>query len=203
MDWHEPWPARGDLDDWEIRWAPYDEPTYQTALSYVLPADVVLDIGAGDLHLARRMARVAKQVYAIELNVSLVDNTTALPDNLTVIRGDARWVRWPNGISLGVLLMRHCTCVRLYVDRLRAGGCRRLVTNARWGMDVELMDLGPRAAWTTVKVGWYACTCGQVGFKPGPPAELSADRLEAVTEVEWCPACMPSGDAVRNDLGDE
>jgi hypothetical protein len=178
-----------DLTTWEARWSPYDETTYRAALSYVRPDDVVLDIGAGDLCLAQRMARMARHVYAIERQAKLLQGDPALPDNLTVICADARHTPWPEKISLGVLLMRHCTHVGLYVARLRAAGCRRLVTNARWGLDVELMDLGARVAWSTVDIGWYACTCGQTGFVTGPVELLTEARLEYVHEVETCPAC--------------
>ena len=177
------------LDTWEALWAPYDEKTYQTALSYVQPKDIVLDIGAGDLRLSRRMAGIARQVYAIEMRLDLLASPFSLPGNLTVICADARKIPWPNSLTLGVLLMRHCTHLGLYVARLRAVGCRRLITNARWGMGVELMDLGPRTAWTSVDIGWYACTCGQVGFVPGSPDQLTEACMRRVTEVETCPAC--------------
>jgi hypothetical protein len=177
------------LNSWEARWAPYDEATYQAALSYAQPDDVVLDIGAGNLGLAQRMADIAKQVYAIEMQPDLLTGSVFLPDNLTVLCADARSVPWPENITLGVLLMRHCTHVQLYASRLRTVGCRRLVTNARWGLDVELVDLGQRAAWDSVDIGWYACTCGQTGFVPGPPEQLTGDRMEQVTEVESCPTC--------------
>lgn len=179
------------LDSWEIRWAPYDERTYQAALSYVQPDDVILDIGAGDLRLSIQIASIARHVFAIERRPDLLDVGPA-PANLTVICGDARTLPWPAGITLGVLLMRHCTHVGLYVARLRAAGCQRLVTNARWGLDVELMDLGPRAAWQTVQMGWYACTCGQTGFMPGPPEQLTPANMEQVHQVESCPACTPT-----------
>jgi hypothetical protein len=180
-----------DLDTWEIRWAPYDEVTYQTALSYVRADDVVLDIGAGDLRLSRQMARIARYVFAIEMAPNLLSGGPPWPDNLMVVCADARCIPWPNCVSLGVLLMRHCTHVGLYVARLRVVGCRRLVTNARWRMGVELMDLRPRVAWDTMDIGWYACTCGQVGFIPGSPDQLTEERVEQVAEVEACPACMP------------
>jgi hypothetical protein len=177
------------LNAWEAQWAPYDEVTYRSALSYVHPDDVVLDIGAGDLRLARQMAQLARRVYAIEVQPYLLKDSSPLPDNLRVICADARYIPWPAGITLAVLLMRHCTHVGLYVARLRTVGCQRLVTNARWGMDIELMELGQRAAWDTVQIGWYACTCGQTGFVPGPPAQLTAARMEYAHEVENCPAC--------------
>ncbi len=43
---------------WEAMWAPYDEATYGAALAQIAADDVVLDIGAGDLRLARRAARI-------------------------------------------------------------------------------------------------------------------------------------------------
>lgn len=177
------------LDIWEARWAPYDEPTYRAALSYVRPDDVVLDIGAGDLRLARRMAGLARRVYAIDMQPGLLAGRAPLPPNLTVFCADARRVPWPGGITLGILLMRHCTHLGQYVARLRAAGCRRLVTNARWGFDIEQVDLGRRAAWSSVDLGWYACICGQTGFGPGPVELISEDRIEQVSEVETCPAC--------------
>jgi len=177
------------LDGWELCWAPYDEPTYQAALSYVRPDDVVLDIGAGDLRLARRMAGIARHVFAIEIQPGLLAGQFPLPDNLPALCADARRVPWPRGITLGVLLMRHCTQVGLYVARLRSVGCRRLITNARWGMDVELMDLGARADWDSVDFGWYACACGQTGFTPGPPEQLTKAQMWQIAEVETCPAC--------------
>lgn len=180
----------GPLDEWEARWASYDELTYQTVLSYIQPDDVVLDIGAGDLRLTRRIAVTARHVYAIEMQPDLLANQGPLPDNLTVLCGDARSIPWPTNITLGVLLMRHCTHVGLYITRLRSVGCRRLITNARWRLDVEVMDLGPQAPWSTVDFGWYACTCGQTGFVPGPLEQITAARMEFITEVEQCPTCV-------------
>ena len=60
------------LNDWEARWAPYDEPTYQTVLQAIRPDDLVLDIGAGDLRLACRMAAVCRGVIAIERQPALL-----------------------------------------------------------------------------------------------------------------------------------
>jgi hypothetical protein len=86
--------------------------------------------------------------------------------------------------------MRHCTYVGLYIARLRAAGCKRLITNARWRIAVELMDLSSRLPWQSVDFGWYACTCGQTGFVPGLPEQLTdVKRMEFVAEVEQCPAC--------------
>jgi len=52
-----------------------------------------------------------------------------------------------------------------------------------------LMDLGPRTSRETMKIGWYACTCGRTGFVAGPLEPLTATELEQITEVESCPAC--------------
>jgi hypothetical protein len=177
------------LDYWESLWAPYDEATYRAVLRYIQPNDVVLDIGAGDLRLTRQIARIALQVFAIEIQPELLASHNALPRNMTVICADTRTIHWPYGITLGVLLMRHCTHFREYVTRLRAAGCQWLVTNARWRMDVELMNLGPRQAWNSVEMGWYACTCGRTGFVPGPVEQLTPGVMEQIAEVETCPAC--------------
>jgi hypothetical protein len=177
------------LDYWESLWAPYDEATYRAVLRYVQPNDVVLDIGAGDLRLTRQIAHIARHVFAIEIQPGLLAGHNTLPRNLTVICADTRTIPWPPNITLGVLLMRHCTHFGDYVARLRAGGCQRLVTNARWRMDVELMNLGSRRAWNSVKMGWYACTCGQTSFAPGPVKQLTPEVMEQIAEVETCPAC--------------
>lgn len=188
-----------DLDIWEARWAPYDGPTYHAALSFIQPTDVVLDIGAGDLRFAHRVAKIAQRVYAIEQQQALLTRLKPMPANLIPICGDARRLPWPTNITVGVLLMRHCTHVGLYAARLRASGCRRLITNARWGMDVELMDLGPRLAWSAKRVGWYACTCGHIGFQGESPAQVTEAHTWQVTEVETCPACAPKSSGHVSD----
>ena len=88
--------------------------------------DVVLDIGAGDLRLARQMERMVKKVYAVEVNAGLLEDVGVLPVNLIVICADARTLDFPADITTGVLLMRHCTCFRLYADKLRKAGARIL-----------------------------------------------------------------------------
>lgn len=180
-------------EDWETAWAPYDEATYRIALSYLQPQDVVLDIGAGDLRFARRAAARAQRVYAIELRpevVAIARRQGPWPDNLHVIGGDARTVPFPPDITVAVLLMRHCRHFRLYVEKLRAVGCRYLITNARWRMGVERVDLtAPRVPFAQAPPGWYACLCGAVGFIPLPPEMLTEAVFEAVHEVEACPAC--------------
>jgi hypothetical protein len=186
----KPLPTRAD-QSWEWRWAPYDEPTYQAVLDQIRPDDRVLEIGAGDLRLARRLAQHAQQVYAIEIQLPLLRlGTPKRPNNLQVIRGDAQKVDFPEGITVGVLLMRHCTHLRLYWRKLKAAGASRLITNARWRMGVETIDLtAPRMPFREVKLGWYTCWCGGVGFVPGLPALVTSSVLEKMHEVTNCPHC--------------
>ena len=40
--------------DWEALWSPYDQSTYHAVLEMIQSTDVVIDIGAGDLRLARQ-----------------------------------------------------------------------------------------------------------------------------------------------------
>ncbi len=179
--------------DWEALWAPYDEMTYHQALAWVGPDDVVLDIGAGDLRLARRMAQVCRKVYALEYQDALLSQALQqgpLPDNLIWLHGDARTLAFPDDVTVGVLLMRHCTHTALYIKKLQALGARGLITNARWHLDVEWIDLqAPRLPFEHVHLGWYACACGQVGFVPGPPEALTDQVLQTIHEVAYCPAC--------------
>ena len=189
--------------DWEKLWAPYDEPTYQAVLEQVRPEDVVLEIGAGDFRLARRLANQCRLVYAIELNRQLITLAPPAPathhqpegernSRLKIIWADATTYPFPQGITLGVLLMRHCRHFHILAGKLAAAGCRRLVTNARWGMGVEVVDLlETRPAYSAVPLGWFACWCGATGFKPGPPEKVTARLLETVHEVGDCPACRP------------
>ncbi len=184
---------------WENRWAPYDEATYQVVLDAIHPDDVVLEIGAGDLRLARRLAPLAKEVYAVERQLpllSLVQQEPGgeFPPNLKVIWGDARTIPFPEGITTAVLLMRHCTHFRLYWDKLSAAGARRIFTNARWRMAVEVIDLvQSRSPLESVKFGWYGCWCGSIGFIPGNPDLLTPGVLTRVHEVAGCPHCLEAG----------
>jgi hypothetical protein len=57
--------SRGDRAVWEAMWSPYDESTYRQVLSHVGPEDVVVDIGAGDLRLDRRLARISARVFCV------------------------------------------------------------------------------------------------------------------------------------------
>ncbi len=139
------------LSSWEQRWSPYDDLTYQAALNLIEPDDVVLDIGAGDLRFACRASEKAKRVYAIEQNRSLLPQD--VPENVFVITEDARYVSFPTDITIAVLLMRHCTHFQLYAEKLKAAGCTKLVTNARWGMGVECVELmEERLAFTAVSL---------------------------------------------------
>ena len=181
-------PATSDAT-WEAEWATYDEDTYRRALEFVPRGAVVLDIGAGDMRLARRMAARAGVVYAIEQRPELV-REVRLPSNVRVVCGDARKLPFPAGIDTAVLLMRHCRHFSLYREKLEEVGCAQLVTNARWGMDVECIDLTARPRpYGDLAIGWYACRCGATGFRPGPPEALTEAVAETIIEVDQCPEC--------------
>jgi SAM-dependent methyltransferase len=180
--------------DWESLWAPYDEGTYQAALDLLQPEDIVLDIGAGDLRFARRAALRVRRVIAVERNRSVLaaasGGPAVGPPNLMALCADALAMPIPEGITAAVLLMRHCRHFRDYLVRLRAAGCRRLITNARWGMDVECVSLDPQRPYWSVPSGWYACMCGTVGFKAPADGDLRASALGSTVSVEDCPACL-------------
>jgi len=154
---------------WEALWAPYDEETSARALASIPTGATVLDIGAGDLRLARRAAGRARLVYAIEQHPELLVGEP-LPPNFIAICGDARTIPFPSGVDTAVLLMRHCRHFALYRAKLEAIGAARLITNARWGMDVECIELTRAPVpYDSLSMGWYACRCGATGFRPGPP----------------------------------
>lgn len=182
-----PWPE----DAWEAAFAPYDEDTYQTALDYLRPADVAVDIGAGDLRFARRAAARCRHVFAIERRPDLIRRgLQGEPSpSLTVICADARVLPFPRSVTVGVLLMRHCRHYRVYTAQLRAAGARRLITNARWGMGVECVDLDQTPAAHAAARGWYACACGAVGFAPGAAERWDGQMLAPAIEVAECPQC--------------
>jgi hypothetical protein len=178
---------------WERMWAPYDEESYQHVLRLIPPGAAVLEIGAGDLRLARRIAGRARIVYAIEIQAPLLAGIP-VPDNLRVLVGDARSLPFPGSLDVAVLLMRHCTHFALYREKLAAVGCRRLITNARWRMGVESIDLTcPARPFNTLALGWYACRCGATGFKAGPLEQLTGLVMETVNEVDQCPECKHHG----------
>lgn len=187
--------AMADTTDWESRWAPYDEETYRFALEAAQPDDVVIDIGAGDLRLALRMAPLVRRVYAVERNQALVFQATrrqAVPGNLVIVCSDALTLRLPEDVTLAVLLMRHCTRDHFvsYVQRLKSVGCQRLVTNARWKMGVEIIDLRCQRPYDPQRTGWYACHCGMVGFNAPDIDQITLEALSDVADVAGCPHCM-------------
>ena len=86
--------------------------------------------------------------------------------------------------------MRHCTRFQLYANKLREIGAERLITNARWGMGIEVVQLQTeRIPFHEITLGWYACWCGEVGFKPGPIEKLTANGIKITYEVDYCPQC--------------
>lgn len=170
-------------DEWEALFAAYDWETYAAALAALDRDDTVLDIGAGDLRFAKRAAAVVTQVIAIERRIELLSDDC--PANVTVICADARTLDFPE-CTAGILLMRHCQHFSLYRSKLERAGCRKLITNARWGMGVEVLDLkGSTVGFQELPGGWYACLCGNIGFKPN---ELSG--TEFLAQVKDCPACF-------------
>jgi SAM-dependent methyltransferase len=177
--------------DWEALWAPYTAEDYQSVLDRIEPKDVVLDIGAGDLRLSVRLAHIARQVYAIERNPQILAqfDQASWPQNLAVIYANALTYPFPNDVTVGVLMMRHCTHFKEYAAHLKSIGCQRLITNARWGMDVEAIDLRSGVEYNPDRMGWYACTCGSIGFTPGDPHSITEQVMGTVTEVIDCPNC--------------
>lgn len=182
--------ARHGLEDWEGWYSPYDAKTYAAVFEQIGAEDVVLDIGAGDLRLALRLAERARRVYAVEVNPQVVGTALStvgfdLPRHLHVICANARDVDFPPGITVAVLLMRHCRHFGQYVERLEAVGCRRLLTNARWKHGVESVDLRtPPLPLEALEEGWYACRCGAVGY-----VGSGDDREDPPLEVASCPRC--------------
>lgn len=182
------------LDLWEASWASYDEATYREVLAQICAQDVVYEIGAGDLRLAIRLAAIARRVHAVEIQKLLLDQaiaaSTALPANLFIHHGDARIDPVPVETTVGVLLMRHCTHFQLYAQKLKIAGAQALITNARWKSGVERVLLQEkRLPFDDFEMGWYACWCGAVGFKPGPAEKLTPEREAARYELGTCPQC--------------
>lgn len=181
------------LSDWEGWFSPYDD-TYALVLQSLAKSDMALDLGAGDLRLALQMAERAWKVYAVEVNPLLVGAALSrigfeLPCNLHVICANALDIAIPPGVTVAVLLMRHCQHFGEYFDRLQAAGCQRLITNARWRSGVEVIDLTcPRVPFDQVQEGWYACRCGAVSYvgRGGCSTVLPV-------EVSDCPACQNLG----------
>jgi len=183
--------ASHDLSEWEGWFSPYDEEVHSQVLQNVDECDEVLDLGAGDLRLALRMAERVQRVYAVEvspivLGAALREIGFALPRNLHVICANALDVAIPPGVTVAVLLMRHCHHFSEYFDRLQAAGCSRLITNARWKNGVELIDLTrSRVCFDRVQEGWFACRCGAVGY-----VGLGERSQTLPVEVSHCPTCQ-------------
>ncbi|HEY62019.1 MAG TPA: rRNA adenine methyltransferase [Anaerolineae bacterium] len=190
--------------DWEKVWAPYPQDVYQAVLKEIEPSDIVLEIGAGDLRLARQIARVAQKVYAIEMQGGLVldsvrkwhknaqtSSALELINNIEIIIGDACSIPFPTDITVGVLLMRYCQHIQHYEEKLMKAGCSRLITNSRWRMGVEVVNLmAPRISYDELVVGWYTCWCGNSGFKAGPLENVTHEVLSDISyEVFDCPRC--------------
>ena len=177
-------------------WAPYDEGTYQAALGYLEPGSFVLDIGAGDLRLAARAVAKGCRVLAVEIQPAVIRR--AQPDvlnldRLQVVAADARGFPFPPGLDAALLLMRYCEDFALYVRKLRACGCPKLITNARWRVGVECIPLGLGEAFRSDRMGWYACVrCGKTAFIPGPCERLKPGIEFDHVDVEGCPNCTPT-----------
>jgi hypothetical protein len=136
------------------------------------------------------MADVARRVIAWEMRPELLAAAGPLPPNLRARAVDARTVPLPAGVTTAVLLMRHCQHYGLFVSHLRAAGCQRLITNARWGMGVEVIPLTPGLPFVEAGSGWYACRrCGAVGFIGEDAVGLDDRAIEEVQDVEGCPQC--------------
>jgi hypothetical protein len=86
--------------------------------------------------------------------------------------------------------MRHCQHFTLYANKLNNGGCQRLITNARWRLGVEEINLlAEQIPFQNFDFGWYTCWCGAVGFKPGPVELMTSEVDDIVHEVQNCPQC--------------
>lgn len=184
------------IQDWEAAFAPYDEETYRFVVERVTPQDVVLDIGAGDLRLACRLAAVAQKVYAVERRAAVLPSPAHASrlDRLSVIHEDALQWPFPSDVTVAVLLMRHCTPEHFaqYVTRLiETTACTRLITNARWKMGVEEMQIRSGRPYDPDRAGWYACRCGSIGFTLGDLDRMTDTVLNEVSEVVNCPHCRP------------
>jgi hypothetical protein len=152
-----------------------------------------MDIGAGDFRFAQKAAAKARLVYGVENQRQLFPQEVT-HSNLVMLHADARTLTFPTGITVGVLLMRHCQHFTLYYEKLKKAGARRLITNARWGMGVEEIDLfRERTHYRDIDLGWYACVCGRAGFKPGPADHLTIFVDAHIHEVFDCPGCQSTG----------
>lgn len=184
---------RNDLLDWEPCYHPSNEEVIEKILKTISPSDIVLDIGAGNLSFSLRIAQKAKKVLAIEVNPLIVSKGLEeigfkIPRNLFVICANALDFPFPKGVSVAILMMRHCQHFSRYFSKLEEIDCRFLITNARFKTEFERIDLrAPRIPFSQFPGGWFACRCGGVGFKDGGnPGEHTP------VEVNGCPNCLNS-----------
>jgi hypothetical protein len=188
--------ARLSPAEWSALWAPYDAATYRDALAYLEPGWTVLDIGAGDLRFARQAAALGCRIIAVERQPDVLArglHDQPGPGGVSVICADARRWPFPEGLDAAVLLMRYCVDYALYVEKLRAVGCPALITNARWRLGVERVPLAVAPPYQPRQMGWYACVrCGNTGFTPGDPDDLTLSIENVVHNVEGCPTCSPT-----------
>ena len=182
---------RNELLEWEPFFHPSSEELAERVLEEIKSSDVVLDIGAGDLGLSSKLAQKARRVYALEVNPILVAQGLnqlgfRIPRNLLVICANALDFPFPPDITVAILLMRHCQHFSAYFSKLKESRCRILITNARWKTDFEVIDLNsPRIPFSELKEGWYACSCGAVGYK-GEGNLPDSPKVE----VFHCPHCF-------------
>jgi hypothetical protein len=55
-------------------------------------------------------------------------------------------------------------------------------------MGIEVVQLqAERIPFNEFTLGWYACWCGEVGFKPGPVEKLTRSDINIIHEVVLCP----------------
>lgn len=182
---------RNELLEWEPYFHPSSEELAERVLEEIKSSDIVLDIGAGDLNFSLKLAQKAQRVYALEVNPILVAKGLNqlrfyIPRNLLVICANALDFPFPPDITVAVLLMRHCQHFSVYFSKLKESRCRILITNARWKTDFEVIDLNsPRISFSELKEGWYACSCGAVGYK-GEGNSPDSPKVE----VFHCPDCF-------------
>lgn len=167
--------------------SPFDEATHTAVIHHIQHDDIVLDINAGDLSLARRMTNTAQHVYVWEHQAEIVETEI---ENLTICYPDSQFDSFPSDITVAVLLSRYCQHFARYAKKLRTVGCRYLITNARWGSGLEVINLQTyRQLYSAIPVGWFACWCGNAGFKADSAEQLMKVRETAVHEVIFCPNC--------------
>lgn len=99
------------IEGWEIFFLP-EEDNYDDCLSKLSMEDVVFDAGAGDLRFDLMMMECVKKVYAVEINPKILASALRIikydmPENLTVICGDAFDMDLPPDVTVVTCLMIH------------------------------------------------------------------------------------------------